>query len=67
MSRYQASVPSGDLVKPEISKYFESFYQISDTPDAHEQYSEQFTQNSTLIMASNEVTGRDGMLVLHGA
>ena len=60
MSQYQAQVPNGDLVKPEIHKYFESFYTISDTPDIHQQYSEQFTQNAKLIMASKEAQGRDG-------
>ncbi|RMY89231.1 hypothetical protein D0862_10265 [Hortaea werneckii] len=53
-------VPNGDLVKPEIHKYFESFYTISDTPDIHQKYSEQFTRNAKLIMASKEAQGRDG-------
>ncbi|RMY14735.1 hypothetical protein D0867_07051 [Hortaea werneckii] len=60
MSQYQAQVPNGDLVKPEIHKYFESFYTISDTPDIHQKYSEQFTQNAKLIMASKEAQGRNG-------
>lgn len=59
MRQYQAEI-SGNLVKPEIQKYFESFYEISDTPDAHQKYSEQFTKNAKLIMASNEANGRDG-------
>ncbi|KAI7544117.1 hypothetical protein KC331_g6995 [Hortaea werneckii] len=62
MSQYQAQVPKGDLVKPEIHKYFESFYTISDTPDIHQEYSEQFTQNAKLIMASKEAQGRNEIL-----
>ncbi|TKA23839.1 hypothetical protein B0A50_06974 [Salinomyces thailandicus] len=61
MRQYQAEI-SGNLVKPEIQKYFESFYEISDTPDAHQKYSEQFTKNAKLIMASNEANGRDEIL-----
>lgn len=61
MGQYTASVPDGDLVKPEITKYFETFYQTSDTPDAHEQYAASFTKDAKLVMASNEVNGRDGV------
>lgn len=60
MGQYQAEV-AGDLVKPEIQKFFDSFYQISDTPDVHQKYSEQFTKDAKLIMASNEANSRAGM------
>ena len=60
MSQYAAAVPQNAVVRPEIKHYFESFYAISDTPDAHEKYSQQFTKNAKLIMASNEANGRDG-------
>ena len=59
MSQYTASVPSDGTVKPEITKFFEKFYEISDTPDGHEKYADMFTQDGTLIMASNKVQGRD--------
>ncbi|KAK0260557.1 hypothetical protein LTS09_004854 [Friedmanniomyces endolithicus] len=62
MSQYTAKVPSGDLVKPEIRSFYESFYAVSDTPDAHEKYATFFTQNARLIMASNEANGRDEIL-----
>lgn len=61
MSQYKASVPGDSLVKPEISKFFEAFYQISDTADAHEQYADQFTKDAKLIMGSKETSGRDGL------
>lgn len=60
-SQYVAAVPSEDLVRPEIQAYFQNFYQISDTPEAHQEYSEQFTDNARLIMASNEANGREGV------
>ncbi len=59
-SQYIAFVPSGEEVKPEITSYFEQFYKISDTPDAHEQYANQFTKEAKLIMGPNEAVGRDG-------
>ena len=51
-------------MKPEICEYLEQFYQTSDTPDAHEKYAESFTKDATLIMASNEVNGREGTLAI---
>ena len=60
MGSYTASTPGDDQVKPDITKYFEKFYEVSDTPDAHEKYSEQYTKNAKLIMGPIEVNGRDG-------
>lgn len=62
MSQYSASVPSDGAVKPEIKSFFEKFYQISDTPEGHENYADMFTENGTLIMASNKVQGRESEL-----
>ncbi|KAH9828200.1 hypothetical protein Tdes44962_MAKER02564 [Teratosphaeria destructans] len=62
MSQYIAEVPSDGSVKPEILTYYERFYHISDTPDAHLQYAEQFTKNAKLIMVSDEANGRDAIL-----
>nr|POE88417.1 hypothetical protein CFP56_11645 [Quercus suber] len=64
-AQYIAAVPPGSLVRPEIQEYFEKFYQISDTPEAHQQYSEKFTRDAKLIMASNIATGREGMSLHH--
>lgn len=61
MSQYQATLPSDNSVKPETAKYFETFYKISDTPDAHDRYTEQFTKDATLIMATSVSKGSDGM------
>ncbi|KAK4552461.1 hypothetical protein LTR86_010304 [Recurvomyces mirabilis] len=62
MSQYQADVPAGELVKSEIKDYYEHFYAISDTPEAHQKYAELYTKNARLIMASNEANGRDEIL-----
>ena len=59
MSQYTASVPSDGQVKPEIRSFFEKFYEISDTPNAHEKYAEQLTKDGQLIMGPNESNGRE--------
>ncbi|KAI4749295.1 hypothetical protein E4T50_00479 [Aureobasidium sp. EXF-12298] len=51
--------PAGDKFDPEYKTFFEKFYETSDTPTAHEEYSKQFTQDATLIMASKNVQGRE--------
>ena len=71
MEQYNATVPSDGSLKPGIQSFFESFYAVSDTPDAHQQYADFFTSDAKLIMASKETTGRDGkahhsLYVLHG-
>ena len=60
MSQYTASTPSDGQVKPEIRAFFEKFYEISDSPEAHEKYSEQFTKYGKLIMGPTESNGRSG-------
>ncbi|KAK3616363.1 hypothetical protein LTR56_026005 [Elasticomyces elasticus] len=62
MSQYSAEVPNDELVKPEIKSYYENFYAVSDTPDAHEKYASLFTKDARLIMASKGVSGRDEIL-----
>ncbi|KAI4729043.1 hypothetical protein E4T49_03235 [Aureobasidium sp. EXF-10728] len=56
--------PAGDKFDLEYKTFFEKFYETSDTPTAHEEYSKQFTQNATLIMASKKVQGREEILSL---
>lgn len=60
MSQYSAAVPGDGQVRPEIKAYFERFYEISDTPDAHETYADFFTKDGKLTMGSNTFEGRDG-------
>lgn len=58
---YTSEYPAGAQFDPAYKAFFERFYQISDTPEAHEEYSKQFTAGAKLIMASKVVNGTDGM------
>lgn len=60
MSSYASAYPNVE-VDPAIKQYFEKFYQTSDTPDAHQQYADSFTNDATLIMASKKCQGNSGM------
>lgn len=59
MDSYASEYP--DIgIDPTFKRFFEDFYAISDTPDAHEKYAQQFTEDATLIMASKKVKGSSG-------
>ena len=60
MAQYEASVPEDGSLKSGIASFFEAFYAISDTAEAHEQYADYFTRDAKLIMASKETSGRQG-------
>lgn len=60
MISYAANWPKDAEQDPAVVKFFEEFYRISDTPDAHEKYSEQFTEDAKLVMVSKEANGRAG-------
>lgn len=64
MSLYASDYPRDVQFDAEFKAFFENFYKLSDTPGANEEYAAQFTENATLIMASNKVVGRDGTLDL---
>lgn len=46
-------------VDPAVKAFFETFYRVSDTPDAHEEYARSFTPGATLVMASTKACGYD--------
>lgn len=60
MAQYKSSYPSISEVPPSLRQFFETFYNISDTPEAHEKYVDFFTKDAVLIMASVKVEGSDG-------
>jgi len=62
MSSYTSSWPTDSQQDPAVAKFFEQFYKISDTPDGHETYANQFTRNATLVMVSKKAEGRDAIL-----
>ena len=59
MSSYASEYPAVEF-DPAYKKFFEEFYAISDTPDAHSRYVDQFTSDATLVMASKRAKGSDG-------
>lgn len=63
MSSYISDYPSIEF-DSSYKKFFQDFYKISDTPDAHEKYAQQFTKDATLVMASKKVHGFSGTLNL---
>jgi len=64
MSQYTSEYPKDIGIDPVYTQFLESFYAISDTPDAHEEYVSQFTKNATLIMASKKCVGSSDILAL---
>jgi hypothetical protein len=44
----------------DVIRFFEKFFRISDTPDLHEQYTRNFAEDATFILASKTSKGRDG-------
>lgn len=62
-----ADAVSNDMkAQPDVKAYFERFYTISDTPEAHEDYAHSFTDGATLIMASKVAKGQNGRTRLPG-
>jgi hypothetical protein len=65
MSSYASEYPPRVEFDAAYKKFFEEFYETSDTPEAHEKYVEQFTQDATLIMASKKAKGSEGNTPSH--
>jgi len=63
MTSYSSEYPDVQ-VNPKIKDYLEEFYAISDTPDVHERYSQAFTEDATVVMASKVAKGRSEILAL---
>ncbi len=59
-SSYTSEHPSGINIPPEALEFFQAFYRTSDTPDAHQQYANMFTEDATFILASKLSTGHGG-------
>jgi hypothetical protein len=53
---YIAELPS-TTIDPHIAPFFSKFYEISDNPDAHEEYARSFTDSATVIMGTKRVDG----------
>jgi hypothetical protein len=59
---YRSEYPAGTEIDNGIKQYFEEFYRISDTPDAHDKYADSFTRNAKLVMIDKKANGRDGKI-----
>lgn len=57
---YASEYPSSLPFKQSYKHFFENFYKISDTPDAHDEYVDQFMPEATVIMASKRCEGASG-------
>ena len=60
--QYTSEYPNGVSVSQDVKSFFEAFYKISDTPEAHEKYASFFTPDATVIMASKRFQGTSGNL-----
>jgi hypothetical protein len=56
MSSYASQYPDV-TIDPAIKQFYEEFYKISDTPDAHEKYAQSFTEDATVVMGSKTAKG----------
>jgi hypothetical protein len=63
-SSYKSEYPSNTAVDEGIIQFFETFYELSDTPGAHDKYAESFTESAVLIMASKRCDGYAGRSIL---
>lgn len=61
MKMYTSEYPSTPF-DPAFARFFEDFYAISDSPEAHDEYLDSFTKDATLIMASKKAKGPEGMI-----
>jgi len=61
---YKSTYSSNIQVDDRIKLFFEDFYRISDTPDAHERYVDFFTDDATFVLASKRGKGREEILAM---
>lgn len=61
---YKASYPTHISVDPGIVVFFEKFYEVSDTPPAHEEYADSFAPDASFQIGIKEVKGRDAILAM---
>jgi hypothetical protein len=63
-SQYISAYPPKISVDPAYVAFFESFYKISDTPTAHDDYAAQLTPDATLIMGPTKAQGSEAIVAL---
>jgi hypothetical protein len=61
-SQYRSEYPPNLSLSGTYRDFIENFYHISDTPDAHGEYAEQFALQARLLMpGKKEATNPNGM------
>jgi hypothetical protein len=55
--------PSGIEMNQDVVHFFEQFFRTSDTPNVHEKYISNFTDDATFILASKVSKGKDGKII----
>ncbi|EXJ59269.1 hypothetical protein A1O7_06701 [Cladophialophora yegresii CBS 114405] len=63
-STYTGAVPPGVTLDPRIVPFFEKFYQVSDTPSAHDAYVASFLPDADFVMGTKSTRGSEGILEL---
>lgn len=61
---YKASYPPNLHVDPGIVSFLEKFYEVSDTPPAHEAYADSFTNDATFQIGIKQVNGKDDIFTM---
>ena len=61
---YTSSYPHNLDVDPGIKSFLEKFYEVSDTPSAHEAYADSFTTDATFQIGLKQVKGRDDIFTM---
>jgi len=59
---YASQYPANTKVDAGIKGFFEKFYSISDTPSAHSEYVNSFTDTAIFILASKKAVGHEQIL-----
>lgn len=60
--QYESEYPPNLAFDKDFKDFISAFYLISDTPSAHEEYTQQFSPTATLTMASKKVSGHEEIL-----
>jgi hypothetical protein len=63
-STYTGAVASSANLDPRIVPFFENFYKVSDTPEAHDAYVASFLPDADFVMGTKATRGAEGIRAL---
>jgi len=61
---YTFSTPPNTDLDPGMVKFFEKFYEVSDTPSAHEAYADSFADDATFMIGVKQVKGKEDIYTM---